>query len=118
MTEWIKRNIKCCACGQPMANSKHVNDICLDKEATWDYPVWNNILVVEKHPEKRATAIICDNCVETKRKIKYAVGWNRNHSNLKYYPVEQLKDLPPITKEETLQAETKNFGLLSKVEKR
>lgn len=108
VTEWIKRNIRCCACGQPMSNSEHVNGICLDKEATWDFPSGNNILVVDKHTEKRAAAIICDDCVEKKRKIKYAVGWDQNHSNVKYYPVEQLKDLPPITEEEVRQAAQRN----------
>jgi hypothetical protein len=111
-TTWIKQNIRCCACGQSMFKSRFINGITLDKLATWDYPVWNNLLVADKHPEKRATAIICDDCVEKKRKVKYAVGWDKNYSDVKYYPVEQLKHLPPITEEEVRQAEAEKLGLV------
>ncbi|MEM2518630.1 MAG: hypothetical protein QXO49_06730 [Candidatus Bathyarchaeia archaeon] len=96
---FIRERVKCCACGGTLKNSKHINGICLDKLAEWDYPVWNNILVADEHPEKRAMAFVCDECLKKKRQPKFAVEWD-DHENVKYHPIEDLKDLPEITEEE------------------
>jgi len=106
-TVWIRENVKCCACGRPMKNSKNINGICLDKLATWENPVWGNILVKEKYPEKRAVAIICDDCVAKKSKIKFAVSWSNEYTNIQYHKIEELKDLPPIKEKDVLEAELK-----------
>lgn len=114
LEHFIREKVKCCACGGSLKNSEYVNSICLDKLATWDFPVWNNILVANVHPEKRATAIVCDECIAKKRKVRFAVEWDEKHENIKYHPIESLKDLPPITEKEVEEAEKRklplNFG--------
>jgi hypothetical protein len=97
---FIRKRVKCCACQGSLKNSKHINGICLDKLATWELPVWGNILLKDLHPEKRALAILCDECIDKKRNPKFAVEWDENYENVKYHPVESLQDLPPITEEE------------------
>ena len=88
-----------------MKNSKHINGVTLNKLATWEFPTWGNILVIKKHPEPRACAVICDRCVEEKRMPKYAVEWNKDFSVVKYHKLEDLQDLPVITADEVLHAE-------------
>jgi len=97
MEEKIRENVRCCACEGSLQNSKFINGVCLDKLATWKHPTWGNILVKDKYPEPRATAILCDDCIRKKRKAKYAVEWNKDYSQVKYHKVEDLKDLPEIT---------------------
>lgn len=102
--DFIREKIKCCSCGGSLKNSKYINAICLDKLATWDYPVWNNILVEDKYPEKRAVAYVCDECVENGKEPKYAVEWDEERKTVKYHPIDELKDLPPIPPEEVEEA--------------
>jgi len=112
----IKKNVKCCACEGSLENSRFVNQICLDKLATWEYPTWGNILVKDKYPEPRAAAILCDECIRRKRKPKYAVEWNKDFSQVRYHQVEDLKDLPEIREQDVMEAESKlNFfsGVIS-----
>lgn len=100
LERFIRERIKCCACEGTLKDSKHINGICLDKLAEWEYPVWGNILVADAHPEKRAMAFLCDDCLKKKRKPKLAVEWDERHKNIKYHLIENLKDLPEITEEE------------------
>lgn len=91
-----------------MKDSPHINGICLDREATWEYPTWGNILVRDKYPEPRATGIICDRCLREgidKRPVKFAIEWNREEKKLIYHKVESLKRLPEIRPEEVMEAE-------------
>jgi len=114
ITEKIKQNVKCCACGGSLQNSKFVNGVCLDKLATWEHPIWGNILVKDKYPEPRATAVLCDDCIRKKRKAKFAVEWNKDYSQVKYHKVEDLKDLPEIREANVREAESKlyDFGVM------
>ena len=91
--EWVRRNVRCCCCGRNIHGEIVIYR--LDKEATWESPVWtHNLLIFE--PD-RALAIICQECAEAGGKPKYAVEWDGE--NVKYHPVEELRDLPPITPE-------------------
>ena len=85
-----------------------MNIICLDKEAPWKFPVWNNILVQDKHPEMRASAVICDHCVDRKREPEFAVEFDGK--TVKYHPVKDLKDAAPISEQEVVEAELRGFG--------
>jgi hypothetical protein len=114
--EWIRQHVRCCSCGKPLKKSKHINFVCLDKLATWNYPTWGNILVKEKYPEPRASAVICDKCLKEKRIIKYAVEWSRETGEVKYHPVSELRDLPPIPEEEVAKAEAELYNFKGSVE--
>ena len=108
----IRDNVKCCACGGSLKYSRFINGICLNKLATWKHPTWKNILVLEKYPEDRASAILCDRCIAEKKQPKYAVEWNEDYSEVKYHKVEALKDLPPIREEDILLGEPElDFGV-------
>jgi len=104
---------KCCACENPLRNSKHLNLITLDKAANWEFPTWGNILAKREEDRigVRATAIICDDCVEVKTVIKFAidveiVGHDPQKSEaitetvIKYHDVTTLKDMPVITEKD------------------
>ena len=105
--KWIKDNVRCCACGGSLKRSRFINMIALDKLATWKWPVWGNVLLLNKYPMNRAIAILCDKCIEKNRKPKYAVEWDMKHNSVKYHLIKNLKDLPPIPPEEALTAEAK-----------
>jgi len=62
--EKIKKYVRCCACGGSLESSKFINGVTLNKLATWKHLTWGNVLVVDKYSEPRATAILCDNCVD------------------------------------------------------
>ena len=108
----VRKNVKCCACGGSLKSSKFINGICLNKLADWKHPVWGNVLVKDKYPEPRAISILCDHCIEDKRQPTYAVEWSDDYSKVTYHRVEDLKDLPEISKEDLLEAEAKlyDFG--------
>lgn len=101
----IKENIKCCACDGSLKRSRSVNGMLLNKLATWAHPTWGNVLVKDKYPEARATAILCDRCIEENRPPKYAVEWDSDYSKVIYHKVEDLEDLPEIRAEDVLAAE-------------
>ena len=110
--EWIKRVVKCCACKRSLQDSRHVNVVCLNKLATWQYPRWGNVLVMDKYPTNRASAILCDRCIRKQRTAKYAIEWDER-TYVKYHRVEDLKDLPTIPEREVLEAEARlyDFGV-------
>ena len=111
--ENIKKYVRCCACGGSLESSKFINGITLNKLATWKHPTWKNILVKDKYPEPRATAILCDNCIEKHAKPKFAVEWNLDEGIVTYHDIKQLKDLPEIKEEDIQEAESKlyDFGV-------
>lgn len=123
---FLKRSAKCCLCEGSMARTTHLNMVSLDKKASWEFPVWGNILV--ENSGDRAVALICDPCVEAKMKpgvkiqIKYAVelstkkapapgGFMRVlYDGIIYHRAEELEDAFPITEEMVREAERKKFG--------
>lgn len=113
MSEWIKANVRCCSCGGSLKSSEHINVVCLDKLATWEWPRWGSILVLDKYPMNRASAILCDRCIRGQRTAKYAVEWDNEHTYVRYHRVGDLKDLPRIPSEEVLRAEAElyDFGV-------
>ena len=91
----IRSFIKCCSCRGSLKNSKHINGVTLDKLATWKYPIWGNVLSGDRRP--RAIGFVCDQCIQVKAPVKYAVEWDPYfHGPIKYHPVSELKDLPEI----------------------
>jgi hypothetical protein len=74
----------CCTCGRPMAQSKHVNIVTTDYEATWSFPVAGNILTDE---HGLAVSIVCDGCVHApvRRVLEF-----RNDIEIIYHPVEEI----------------------------
>ena len=101
----IRAKVKCCACEGSLKLSKHLNLVCLDKLATWKYPMWGNILVMDRHPMNRASAILCDRCIEKKRVPRFAVEWSSDYKIVRYHKVEDLQGLPQIHLKEVLEAE-------------
>jgi len=88
---WIKENVKCCACGMPMRLSPHINMVQLGLRAEWKYPAAGNVLTGQ--PCIEALAIVCDECVRRRAKIKYAIEWSSSRRHVKYHKVEDLKPL-------------------------
>jgi hypothetical protein len=68
---------------------------------------------MDKYPMNRASAILCDRCIQERRIARYAIEWDNEHTYIRYHKVENLKDLPPIPEEEVLEAESKlyDFGV-------
>lgn len=109
ITELIKEKVRCCACCGSLKDSEHINGITLNKLATWKHPTWSNLLVQDIHPEPRASAIICDKCMEEGKPPKFAIEWTESLKEVTYHPVSALKDLPPITEEEVREGEKRFF---------
>lgn len=91
--EQIKAEGKCCACDEPLQNSKHLNLIALDRKATWEYPTWGNVLL---HLHGYAVAILCDNCVKKGKAAKYAVEFKDD--KIIYHDVETLQEISELEK--------------------
>lgn len=83
--------VKCCSCGTPIGQSgSHINIVCLNKRAEWDYPKAGNVLTGESG---RAVAIVCDRCISLNKPSKYAVKFNGPLAkDVEYIPVENLMD--------------------------
>ena len=94
--DWIRKNIKCCACGGTLETSKFINVVRLEKLATWKFPVFGPIDIPDYKP--RATAIICDECMQKKEKIRRCIEWEKSPYQeespyqVKYHEVESLED--------------------------
>ena len=93
----IRENVRCCSCGGSLEESRCLNVICLDKRAAWRYPAWGNLLVLEKYPVNRASAVVCDRCLEEGRTPEYAIEWSGDYETVRYHRVEELEDLPGIS---------------------
>ena len=72
----------------------HINPVPLDKLAEWPYLVMMNFLVPESKKHPLVVALICDHCLETKAKIKYAMAGRDSEAGVVYERVslDQLKD--------------------------
>lgn len=92
----LKTKLKCCACEGSLHNSKRLNMFFLMKIAKWPFPTWGNALL---HVHGFAEACICDDCLNEHKMAKFAVEWDINHKNIKYHPIEQLKDIPEYLRE-------------------
>jgi len=96
----ILKEGKCCICEGSLKGG-HLNMVQLNKYADWKFPVWGNVLVERNF--KRAMAIACDNCVDTKTgmikgDVKYALELG-DDDTLHYHAASELKDAEPITEE-------------------
>lgn len=93
----IKDDVKCCACGGSIADSRIINFVCLPKLATWIYPVWGNpVFGALGFGFGFASAIVCDKCIRKKADIKFAVQWDDGVLNVKYHPIDKLEDIPKL----------------------
>jgi hypothetical protein len=94
--DWIRKNVRCCACGRPLSETRYINYVCLDRLATWKNPTWKNILLEDMSPEPRALAVLCDKCIEENRLPEYAVEWDVESNLISYHRVEELTPLPSL----------------------
>lgn len=92
------RKVNCCACQKPMAGSRYVNVICLDRRATWKDPAWTNVLLKEGIPRvSRAVAVMCDSCIEQKKEARFAI--ELRDGEIIYHDIGELEELFPIKPE-------------------
>jgi len=95
--EWIRKNVKCCACGKPLKDSRYINGVLLERKAKWKNNTWGNLIL---GVSGYAVAIVCDECVKKKVKPKYAVEWSDDKREVRYHPVDELE--PMSDKEKSL----------------
>jgi hypothetical protein len=78
---------KCCCCGIPLKEAKHLNGLHVNVQATWEFPIWGNLL---SGIENMACAFTCDNCYEVGQikpvPVKNVVEFRGNE--ILYHPVE------------------------------
>jgi len=102
--EYVSENGRCCACEAPMKDSKHLNLITLDKAANWEFPTWGNVSAKRAEDRKgvRAVAIICDDCVENKTLVKFAIEVEivGHETVIRYHDITTLRDMSPITEKD------------------
>ena len=90
------RDAKCCACGNPMNLSPHLNFVSLDKKAAWKKPVWDNLLLKPAYPRiPRAIAVQCDECIENNRHAIEVI--EIEGEEIRYHKVSDLEDAFVIT---------------------
>lgn len=91
---------KCCICCQPLSESKFVNMAMLNKEASWQFPTWGNVLI--QGCEGGAMAVVCDGCQEANEKsgvpgrIKYAIEVTGDDRVI-FHDIEGLEDVESVT---------------------
>lgn len=94
----IKQKGKCCICSKEMKKSKFVSLAQINKKATWQFPIWTNVLV--PLCGNRAMAVVCDKCYHAKEKgndpgpIKFAV--EVRGEDVIMHKFEELEDVPTI----------------------
>jgi len=92
---WIRRSIKCCACGGTLETSRYINVVGLKKLATWKFPVIGHIDIPGYKP--RATAIICDECVQNNEEVRFCIEWQeslyKEPHRVTYHDVDTLEDI-------------------------
>lgn len=88
--DWARKNIECCACGGPLEKSSCINIVELKKLATWKFPVFGHIDIPGYGP--RALAIVCNECMKNKIKIRHCIEWEGSPYLVKYHDVDDLKD--------------------------
>jgi hypothetical protein len=92
MMEWdefTKKYGKCCITDKPLSNSTYLNMVQLNYLAAWKFPVWGNVISVEKN---MAVAFVHDDCFENEYvgEVKYAVEYREDPQRLIYHPVDSL----------------------------
>ena len=88
--EWIRKNVKCCACGGSLRKSEHINGIMLERKAKWKNNTWGNIII---GISGYAIAIVCDECVKKRVEPKFAVEWDDDKKEVRYHPVDELEPM-------------------------
>lgn len=87
--EYVKEHGKCCITGKPLRDSKYVNMVQLDYKATWEYPVWGNVLTGATN---MAVAYIHDEAIDCGGKLMgpvlYAVEFGE--AEIIYHDVNTL----------------------------
>lgn len=79
-----------CCCGEDHTvreGGSHINFVMLRKLAKWPYLASVNFLVPESAKHPLANAVVCDRCLEEKRKIKYAMAGMKGEDGAEYYRV-------------------------------
>ncbi|RLA64062.1 MAG: hypothetical protein DRQ88_11540 [Epsilonproteobacteria bacterium] len=89
--KWISENVKCCACGGKIG-SEHINIIQINKKATWSAPAGS--IVSNQAGGFGALAVVCDDCIQNNKKLKFAVDWSGDE--IKYPSISELDDLEPF----------------------
>lgn len=93
---WVRKNVKCCACGGSLETSRFINLVGLDKIATWKFPVFGRLDVPDYKP--LAAAMICDECVQKREKVRFCIEWEESPCQeespykVRYHEVEDLED--------------------------
>ena len=87
---WARENVDCCACGGTLETSICVNIVELKKLATWKFPVAGQIDVPGYGA--RAVAIVCDECIRNKVKIRRCIEWKGKPYKITYHAVDELED--------------------------
>ena len=94
--EMLLRDAKCCACGNPMSISAHMNFVSLDKKAAWEKPVWEILLLQPVYPRiPRAIAVLCNECIENNRQAIEVI--EIDGEEIRYHKVSDLEDAFQIT---------------------
>lgn len=94
--EMLLREAKCCACGNPMSISPHLNFVSLNKKATWKKPIWDNLMLKPVYPRiPRAIAVQCDECIENNRQTIEVI--EIDGEEIRYHKVADLEDAFEIT---------------------
>ena len=96
LLEMLLKDAKCCACGNPMNISTHLNVIPLDKKAAWKNPVWDNPLLKPNYQQfPRAVSLLCDECIENSRQAIEVI--EVEGKEIRYHKVSDLEDAFQIT---------------------
>lgn len=100
--EMLLRDAKCCACGNPMSCSPHLNFVSLDKKATWKKPVWEILLLKPVYPRiPRAIAVVCNECIKNNRQAIEVI--EIDGEEIRYHKVSDLEDAFVITPDMVLK---------------
>lgn len=86
-----------CCCGDDHTireGGTHINLVQLGKLAKWPYMTAMNFLIPESKDYPLAIAVVCDQCLDGKREIKFAVGGHDNGGQVEYFRValEELEE--------------------------
>jgi len=88
---WIKKNVKCCACGCTLETSAFMTLCITSKIATWKIPIFGSLDCPDFPP--RATAYVCDVCLINKTNIRYCIEFEISTGQVTYHDVDSLVDI-------------------------
>ena len=100
--------INCCACGMPLSKRNVSGAVLLGKVVQWRFPLWGFNGIMESWD--RAIAMICKECKDTGKPVKYAIEIDRSSQKVFYHELEKLVDATNIGQEERLVALGPNYG--------